>query len=89
MTMPNPIPVDCPSNIWTKVATSVKNGIIWITKSSPHIYLQTWKVTGDPAPTLRSEGVKVLHACIPIQSTINIDVYIHPIGKDGCVRVDL
>lgn len=87
--MSNPVVIECPADAWTKVATSVKKGIIWIMYSSPHVYLQTWKQTGDPAPTLRSEGIPILNQCNPIQATINIDVYIYPVGKPGCVRVDL
>lgn len=90
--MGNPVFVDCPKDVWTKVATNVVTGMIWKVKNV-NVYLQTFRVTGDPAPTSRSDGVAIFRDNEPdyeiISATSGIDIHIFPVGKNGRVRVDL
>lgn len=86
--MANPAIVACPEGEWTKVATNVTSGQVHVKDTQPGVYLQTYRTTADPAPTLASEGVALDWPSIPIQATSGIDVYIWPIGAAGSVRVD-
>lgn len=89
--MPNPVFVSCPKNVWTKVATNVNVGFIHRVDITPYKYLQTYRLTSESAPILRSDGVVAFeHDSIEkISSTAEIDVYIYPINDDGRVRADL
>lgn len=95
--MAEPVFVDCPKNAWTKVATNVTSGFINIVKDDI-AYLQTYKMTGvNPAPTLKSVGVKIYDPQNPslrayqqiIKATAGIDIYIWAENSDGKVRVDI
>jgi hypothetical protein len=90
--MADPVFVSCPANQWTKVATSVVTGQVWRAKSGVK-YLHTYRDTGNPAPTLRSDGMPVFveeeSDVEQISASAAIDVYIYPIGDSGRVRVDL
>lgn len=87
--MANPVIVETTLNAWTKVATNVRVGFIWI-KDSTKTYLHTYRATGGAAPTDQGEGIEM---CIPgreINSQVAIDVYIYTTGDDnGKVRVDV
>lgn len=86
--MADPVLVDItPANAWQKVATNVKSGQVWVINGNVE-YLQTYRDTGQPAPTLRSEGVD-LEEVAWISATAGIDVYVMAIGDVGEVRVDL
>jgi len=91
--MGNPLFVDCPKDVWTKVATNVVTGVIKKVSTKPRVYLQTFRITGDPAPTLQSDGVLVFDIKNPnsenISAVSGIDIYIYPVGKAGRVRMDL
>lgn len=89
--MPNPVFVDCPPSIWTKVATNVLTGVIHRFDVTPYGYLQTYKVTGDSAPTLKSDGVAAFKNCNQeqISAGAGIDVYIYAITDKGKVRIDV
>ena len=54
--MANPALQTLSADAWTAVATAVSAGVIYIKDTSP-TYLQTYRMTGDPAPTTADEGV--------------------------------
>ena len=87
----NPVPVSCTADTWTKVATSVKSGMIHKLTKIDTKYLQTFRLTGEAAPTLKSEGVVVFEnsSSATISSTVDIDVYIYSIGVTSTIRVDV
>ena len=87
--MANPTTVSCPKNQWTKVATAVKNGGVWKRKNAT--YFQTFRQTGEAAPTLRTDEAKIFvgYDFISISSDTEIDVYIYCEINDGKVRVDI
>ena len=87
--MANPdYPVACPEGEWTKVATAVTQGTVWI-KDGRATYLQTFRETGGAAPDPdQSEGVSVTIPGAPIGHPAPIDIYIWARGHDGAVRVD-
>lgn len=89
--MADPAFIDCPADQWTKVATNVVTGQIWRANSSPNKYLQTYRDTGEAAPTLSSEGMPAFNdeGVVQISALMGIDVYIYPMGRAGRVRVDL
>jgi hypothetical protein len=75
---------------WQKVATNVTTGQIHIKNNSPDSYFQTYRVTGQPAPTALDEGVYMPWGAIQtISSAAGIDVYIYCKGNDGRIRIDL
>ena len=88
--MSNPVFIACPADQWTKIATGVTAGMIHKINVEPHM-LQTYRDTGDAAPTIRSDGVPVFtkeyHE--EIKSGQAIDVYLWSDGLAGNVRVDL
>lgn len=90
--MPNPVIKECPKDEWTQVTTTsgtgVTSGIIWLQDKSPNVYLQTYRVEGDPAPTDKTDATPIHGKSIPISSSVPIDVYIQPVSEDGVVRVD-
>ena len=89
--MTNPIFVDCPAGEWTKVATNIISGQIHRVSLVPYGYLQSYKDTGDAAPTLKSEGVVAFEQSNleSILALSGIDVYLYPLLAAGRVRVDL
>lgn len=88
--MPDPAIVPCPADVWTKVATDVLTGILH-KKKTRTVYLQTYRLTGNPDPTLQSEGVPAFPdgPSEGISSNVPIDVWIFAVGKAGSVRVDV
>jgi len=86
--MADPVIEACPAGEWTAVATNQTTGVIHILKTDPDKYLQTYRDTGEAAPTLIGEGVP-FEGSLQISAAAGIDVYIWPIGKAGNVRVDL
>jgi hypothetical protein len=87
--MANPAIVACPADTWTKVATNVQVGNVWLMNTNPALYLQTYRLTGEAAPTLKSEGVRVNQPGTDIDSSPGIDVYIYAVKNAGSVRVDV
>lgn len=90
--MADPILVEIPKDVWTKVATGVTNGMIHKKASINSVYLQTYRETGGTAPTLIDEGVELFKGnelSEEINMSVPIDVYIRCVGADGKVRVDL
>lgn len=88
--MVNPAHIACGANQWTIVATNTTEGQLHKQTNGP-VYLQTYKETGEQAPSARSEGVLVfeLEDSLPISAGAGIDVYIWASDKPGSVRVDL
>ncbi len=89
--MSNPVFVDCPADAWTKVATAVTTGQLWKANTAPG-YLQTYKLTGETAPSDRGEGMKLFSDdknSEEISSSDPIDVYVFAVGAVGRVRVDV
>jgi hypothetical protein len=85
--MANPVFIDCPEGEWTKVATGVIEGAVWIQNTQP-TYMQMFKITADEAPTEQSDGTLLEFPGMPISAPSAIDVYVWPIGHAGKVRVD-
>lgn len=89
--MSNPLFVDCPADVWTKIATAVTTGQVWKAQSVAE-YLQTYRLTGETAPTDRGEGMKLFaddKNSEEINSSAPIDVYVFVVGSAGRVRVDV
>lgn len=89
--MANPAIVACPQDAWTKIATNVTTGTIHRKLKSPNLYLQTYRDTGDAAPTTIADAVPILVGGeqAEISASVSIDVYIYPVGAPGSVRVDV
>ena len=90
--MANPILVNCPADEWTLVAENVKTGFIKKPKNSPVSFLETYRMTGEDAPTDINEGSPAFinFNQLEIDSLLaGIDVYIYPIGAAGNVRRDV
>jgi len=89
--MANPVSVTCLADVWTKVATNVTSGTISKQINSPAKYVQTYKLTGEAAPTDDDEAGP-LFSCADyaiINHSVAIDVYVKAITTAGAVRVDL
>ena len=89
--MANPVIVAVPAGVFTKVATNVTTGQIHRLLTSPALYLQTYRLTGEAAPTLKSEGALAfeLSHVENISASVAIDIYLWAIDNAGSVRVDL
>ena len=87
--MANPQFINCPKDVWTKVATNVTHGQVSKIISQGIDYAHTYRETGDPAPINADEGLFLQGPTIPIAALQPIDVYIFAIDKPGKVRVDL
>lgn len=89
--MTNPLIVACPADEWTKIATDVTSGNVHRILKNPDVYLQTYRDTGDAAPTTTVEGVPVFVGAgsAEISASVGIDVYIYAAGAAGSVRVDV
>jgi hypothetical protein len=87
--MANPTIIDCPADQWTKVATNVTAGLIHIFQGEKLKWLQAYRLTGEAAPTDRSDAVPLVEPTDNISASAAIDVYVYPNGADGKVRVDL
>jgi hypothetical protein len=91
--MANPVIKEIPINVWTKVATNVKEGaILPLKRISSGGYLQTTRVTGGDAPTDgdEEEGKNIPWDGASIKTKLAIDVYITVTGEiPGRIRVDL
>ena len=100
--MENPNPTTLTDWQWVKVATNIDIGTLHRLESRIHYY-QTFRITGDTAPTnptigiLPEEAVKVFESgnLEKIESDDKIDVYIMSVnyinGKSytGKIRVDI
>jgi len=91
--MADPVFIDCPVDVWTKVATAVTTGTIWVKKTNAD-YFQTIRNTGEAAPannqaTFNNEAIRIDKDGQPIGSVDDIDVYIFCTKIEGRARVDL
>tara|TARA_B110000211_G_C14081437_1_gene554696 strand:- start:120 stop:434 length:315 start_codon:yes stop_codon:yes gene_type:complete len=48
--MANPFKVVCPAGVWVRVAQSLTAGVIFFKRKNV-LYLYTYRIAGDPAPT--------------------------------------
>lgn len=90
--MANPAIVSCTANTWVKVATNVTSGKIYRLKKKTATYLQTYRLTGQAAPTTIEEGVEMFlpdNSPELISASAGIDVYVYCIGVIGSIRVDI
>ena len=89
--MANPSVVVITKGQWVPVAINVFSGTINRLNTKPDIYLQTYRLTGEAAPTLETEGAILFEefSAEPIESPDGIDVYVWAKGFDGKVRADL
>lgn len=86
--MANPLVAEITKGSWVKVATNVTAGVIHVLKFDA-MYQQTYRLTGDPAPTLQTEGSQMSRDGAEISALVGIDVYIWCSSADGKVRVDV
>ena len=90
--MADPIIIPCPEGEWTPVATNVTVGKIHKKSTKPRVYFQTYRDTGETAPTTIDEGVEMFINSIISESIVSsgaIDVYVWTTEEAGSVRVDL
>jgi len=84
-------PVAVPKDVWTKIAIGVLTGTVYNKKTAVG-YFQTFRVTGDPAPTDLEEGVGMFldnPGYEEISSDSPIDVWVYSVKEDGKLRVDV
>ena len=86
--MADPVLVPCPEGQWTKVATNKTTGTIHVISTAPNKYLQTYRDTGEAAPTTIEEAVP-FDSFLQISASAGIDVYVCASGKAGKIRADL
>ena len=86
--MANPDVIVCPADVWTLVAEAVHTGVIHIDDTSPNMYLQTYRDTGQAAPT-DFTGAMPFDPLFQISMNEPIDVYVRAVRKAGRVRADL
>jgi hypothetical protein len=94
--MSDPVIINCPADVWTKIATNVTTGMIWVTNVKPRGYKFTYRDSGNPAPTddtdaiiFPSTSTDETNPGMRISASAGIDVYIKPANEAGQVRVDL
>lgn len=89
--MANPNVINLTKDTWVKVATNVFTGVIHKMLNSPSGYIQTYRLTGESAPSDTSEGIICFVNDLPeeIKSSVGIDVYVYAKKNDGKVRVDV
>lgn len=86
--MADPTDITLTENTWVKVAENVTAGIVDLTTTQT-TYLQTYVMTGNPAPTARADGRPFIGQQMQISATAAIDVYMFAIGTAGEVSVSL
>lgn len=87
--MANPAVTACTKDAWTKVATNVTVGKVHILSGAPRQYSQTYRATGEAAPTTLAEAVVMPETSFAISAAAAIDVYVYAHGAAGSVRVDV
>jgi len=87
--MANPAVTACTKDTWTKVATNVTVGKVHILSKAPSQYAQTYRMTGEAAPTAVAEAVVMPDVTFTISAAAAIDVYVYAFGAAGSVRVDV
>lgn len=90
--MANPVLIDIDEGKWNLIATGVTTGMVHRKSEEPNLYFQTYRLTGEAAPTTLDEGIKLFINSVisePISAVAAVDVYVWPVGSNGRVRVDL
>lgn len=94
--MSNPLPVACAKGSYTKVATNISSGFLWRVKADASLaYYYTYKLTGQAAPTLLSDAVRIFRDDMGSYNVLEltfkelVDVYIWCTGEAGEVRADV
>jgi hypothetical protein len=87
--MANPAVTACTKDAWTKVVTNVTAGKVHILSKAPGQYSQTYRATGEAAPTTLAEAVVIPEVTFTITAAAGIDVYVYAHGAAGSVRVDV
>lgn len=88
--MANPTTVSCLPNRWTKVATNVYRGNIFIQDPVGFLIYGSYRLTGGNAPTTIDDATEsTLEDRFLIESTQSerIDVYIWPVNVTADVKV--
>ena len=87
----NPEVIVCTVDTWVKVLSEVASATLYKISISPDLYLQTYRLSGNPAP-LDNVDAAVLFAdgelYAAVSNDVPIDVYVKAVGKDGLIRVD-
>jgi hypothetical protein len=86
--MASPVAFDLTKNTWTKVATNVTEGQVWIVENRP-VYMHYYVATGGAAPTDTTLGSPMPEPGLPISVDVASDIYIRAGGYDGRVLVSL
>lgn len=87
--MANPVIVACPEGAWTKVATAVTGGVVYIKDNPPGGLYHTNRLTTAAAPTGLTEAVPIIDGKLTISVAASSDIYIYAKGAAGSVRVDV
>lgn len=89
----DPSVIACPADTWILVAEGVTTGAIHRRSTRPNVYVQTTRVSGNPAPGANdlTDAARVFNGGAEsiISSDAPIDVYIRAVRVAGEVRVDL
>jgi len=89
--MNNPVVFECPKGTWVKIATGITNGTVY-RLTAANKYIQTYRVTGDAAPTTKDDGAQLFG--VEDQNSARIicdtaaDIYVMCVSQDGSVRID-
>lgn len=86
--MANPVIINVPANEWHKIATAVQNGLIRTLNPTDNEWYQTFKLTGQSAPTDEPE-VKLLFQTDIINADVDVDIYVYHKKTPGRVRIDI
>jgi len=88
--MPNPSIVNCQQDTWTLIASDQIFGYIYPVNKRPDKFLYTYRLTGEAAPTLKTEGITIFQTEEKkmVIAFAAIDIYVMAIGNDGSVRYD-
>jgi hypothetical protein len=79
--MANPVSIDCPKGVYTKIATNVTTGITHVSDGFTQKILVTNRLTGEAAPANDITSWPLLIPKDIIDSSAAIDVYVKPMEK--------
>lgn len=85
--MANPTLTTVTKGSWVKVATGVTN--ISVRFMQQDIAAWTYRLTGDPAPTLKTEKAKLVYPGMNFCSSAAFDLYIWCESEDIPFRLDV
>jgi len=90
--MADPVyPVTAGAHQWTKIVTNVVSGIIRRKDTTSGLILQTYRMTGEAAPTDPAEGVPLFQEYTnfeKISAPAAIDIYVYPTAGNAVFRID-